>query len=201
MFVHPAMTWAAKTARIQYMLDHKRGRLISTRDVYRGKIVDLVVDEIEISGQRAIREVVRHPGGVVILALTPEGTIPFVRQHRYPVNREVLELPAGKIDDQEEPSRTAARELEEETGFRAESLVRIHSFYTSPGFCDELLHLFYAPKVTPVEANPEFDEHLEIEFYTPEQALDLVRGGQIEDGKTICAIYWLHNRPHDGSGD
>ena len=192
------MTSAAKTARIQYMLERKRGRLLSTRDVYCGKIVDLVVDEIEISGIRTIREVVRHPGGVVVLALTPDGTIPFVRQHRYPVNRDLLELPAGKIDDREDPSRTAARELEEETGFRPESLARIHSFYSSPGFCDELLHFYFAPRVRPVEARPEFDEYLEIEFYTLDESLALIDRGEIQDAKTMCALYWLRNRNSNG---
>jgi ADP-ribose pyrophosphatase len=191
------MTSAEKTARIQYMPDDKRGRLISTRDIYQGKIVDLIVDEIEISGKRTIREVVRHPGGVVVLALTPEKTIPFVRQHRYPVNREILELPAGKIDNREDPSHTAARELEEETGFRAETLVRVNSFYSSPGFCDELLHFFFAPEVRDVGAKPEFDEHLEIEFYSLEEALQLIEKGGIQDAKTICAIYWLRNRNHE----
>ncbi len=183
------------------MLENTRGRLISTRDVYQGKIVDLVVDEIEIAGRRTVREVVRHPGGVVVLALTPDRTIPFVRQHRYPLNRDILELPAGKIDDREDPIRTAARELEEETGFRAESLVRIHSFYSSPGFCDELLHFYFAPEVRKVGANPEFDEHIEIEFYSLDEAVELIEKGQIQDAKTMCAIYWLQNRNHGSPED
>ncbi len=195
------MTSASKTARIQYMLEDKRGRLISTQDVYRGRIVDLIVDEIEMSGKRTIREVVRHPGGVVVLALTSGGSIPFVRQHRYPVNREVLELPAGKIDNREDPSEAAARELEEETGFRAESLIPALSFYSSPGFCDELLHFFFAPKVRRVGANPEFDEHLEVEFYSLAEALQLIDRGEIQDAKTICGIYWLHNQNHDAHHD
>jgi len=169
----------------------ERGKVLSANRVYQGKIVDLEVDEIEISGMQTIREVVRHPGGVVILALDPNGEIPFVRQHRYPLNEDILELPAGKLDPGEPPEVSAARELEEEVGLRPGKLRKIASYYTSPGFCDELLHFFFAEEVEKVGANPEPDEHLIIEHYTLEEALQLVADGKIQDGKTITAIYWL----------
>ena len=169
----------------------ERGKLLSARRVYEGKIVDLEVDEIEISGMQTIREVVRHPGGVVILARDLDGKIPFVRQHRYPLEEDLLELPAGKLDAGEPPEVSAARELEEEVGLRPVSIRKISSFYTSPGFCDELLHFFFADEVEKVDVNPEPDEHLIIEHYSLDQAIQMIADGQIRDGKTITALYWL----------
>jgi ADP-ribose pyrophosphatase len=176
------------------MAKFQRGKLLERQTLYAGRIVDLVVDRIELNGTETIREVVRHPGGVVILARTADGRIPFVRQHRYPIERDLLELPAGKIDPGEDPEITACRELEEETGYRAESLQLVASFYTSPGFCTELLHFYYAEKVVETQSNPEADEELELELFTLGEALHLVETGQIQDGKSITALYWLDRR-------
>ena len=101
------------------MKEFDRGELLSRDAVYEGKIIDLVVDKIRVAGMETIREVVKHPGGVVVLAEVEPDKIPFVRQHRYPIDCDLLELPAGKIDAGEDPALSAARELEEETGFRA----------------------------------------------------------------------------------
>jgi ADP-ribose pyrophosphatase len=171
-----------------------RGKLVKRANVYAGRIVNLIVDEIEINGTHTIREVVRHPGGVVVLARRGDGRIPFVRQHRYPMDRDLLELPAGKLDPGEEPKSSAARELEEETGLRPFSLTHVFSFYTSPGYCDELLHLYYTDQVEEVGSSPEPDEELALEYHTLEAALDLIARGEILDGKTITAIYWLCGR-------
>jgi ADP-ribose pyrophosphatase len=173
------------------MVQLRRGKLIEKRRVYAGKIIDLEVDAIDYRGTAAVREVVRHPGGVVILAEVARDRIVFVRQHRYPLDRDLLELPAGKLDPGEEPAQTAARELEEETGFRAQSLELVTSYYTSPGFCDELLRFFYTDQVVYYCASPEFDEDLHVEFHGLQEALDMIRSGEIQDGKTIAALYWL----------
>ena len=103
----------------------------------------------------------------------------------------MLELPAGKIDNQEDPVISAKRELEEETGYRANRLVRIFSFYSTPGFCDELLHAYYTDDVEKTEAVPEFDEHLVLEYYSLSEALDMIESGEIKDGKTVAALLWL----------
>ncbi|GAB4236952.1 MAG: ADP-ribose pyrophosphatase [Acidobacteriota bacterium] len=146
---------------------------------------------MEIDGKIYLREVVRHPGGVVILALLPDGRIPFVKQHRYPLGEELLELPAGKLDHPERPEVCAARELEEETGLRPIAIRHVCSFYTSPGFCDELLHFYFAPQVEKTEAQPEADEDVTVELYTLDEALYLVEKGALRDGKTILALLWL----------
>lgn len=165
--------------------------LLDRKQIYTGKIVDLIVDTIELKGQRYIREVVRHPGGVVIIAELPDGRIPFVRQSRYPIDKKLLELPAGKLDPGEEPLASAARELEEETGFKPESLEHVFTLYTSPGFCDELLHLYYTNKLTRTQTAFEHDEEIDVEFYSLDEALQLAHKGQINDAKTLIALFWL----------
>lgn len=172
----------------------ERGELLCSEVKYSGVIVDLEVDQIRIAGKEAIREVVRHPGGVVILAESEDGRIPLVRQHRYPINNDLLELPAGKQDAGEEPVVSAAREFEEETGLRPLSLEHVCSYYTSPGFCDELLHFYYSDQLEKSEMAPVEDEDLEVEYYTLEEALEMVFKGEIVDGKTITALFWLQNR-------
>ena len=159
--------------------------------VYSGKIVNLVVDDIMIKGKEKVREVVQHPGGVGILAEVAPGMIPLVRQHRYPVNRDVLEIPAGKIDPGERPEETAARELEEETGYRPLKIEPAFNYYPTPGYCDELLHIYYVSSVEKTRTRFDEDEDLEMETYTLEDAISMIREGGIKDGKTIAAIYWL----------
>lgn len=165
--------------------------LIERRNIYSGKIVDLIVDTIEVKGRHYLREVVRHPGGVVILA-EQEGRIAFVRQHRYPMDRILLELPAGKIDPGESSSVCAARELEEETGLRPMTLEPVCSFYPTPGFCDELLHFYYTARVEPTRGNLEHDEDIVVEMYTLEEAIEMGLRGEIVDAKTLLALFWLY---------
>ncbi len=165
--------------------------LVDRKHLYSGKIVELIVDTVNIKGEDRVREVVRHPGGVVILAELPDGRIPFVRQLRYPMNQVLLELPAGKLNRGEEPAVSAARELEEETGFRAISLKPVFSYYPTPGFCDELLHFFYTDELQQGSPNLEPDEDITVEFYRLEEALEMTKGGQINDGKTLLGLLWL----------
>ena len=168
----------------------EQGRILDSQCIYEGKIVRLEVDQLEFGGRATIREVVRHPGGVVLLGIRDDGLIPFVRQLRYPMQEKVLELPAGKLDPGEDPREAAAREMEEETGYRPVDLEHVFSFYSTPGFCDELLHLFYSSQLIETARNPEFDEHLEIEFYTLDEALQLALSGKIRDAKTLAAVLW-----------
>ena len=170
------------------------------RRVYSGKLVDLIVDTVEVQGRPHIREVIRHPGGVVVLAELDEGCIPFVRQLRYPMEKVLLELPAGKIDPGEDPMATAVRELEEETGFRAESVQHVLSFYPAPGFCDELLHLYYTHRLRSTEKNPDPDEEITVEFHTLEEAIQLGLRGEIIDAKTLLALFWLDWKRRMGRG-
>jgi ADP-ribose pyrophosphatase len=173
-----------------------QGRLLHREVVYDGRIVGLEVDKVQVKGIETIREVVRHPGGVVVLAEVGKNRIPFVRQYRYPIGTDLLELPAGKVDQGEDPSVSAARELEEETGFRAKSLQPICNFYSSPGFCDELLHFYYTNDVYQTTAKREQDEEITLEFYSLEDALEMALRGEILDAKSIAALFWLSCRRH-----
>ena len=173
------------------MRKFERGELLKRNVVYSGRIVEIVVDDIRINGKETLREVVRHPGGVGILAEVEPDRIPLVRQHRYPVDRDVLEIPAGKIEPGEDPRQTAVRELEEETGYKPLSIETAFNYYPTPGYCDELLHIYYANKVEEAETCFDDDEDLEIEMYSLAEALSLIREGELKDGKTIAALYWL----------
>jgi len=164
---------------------------IDGKTVYAGRILDLEVDRVLLpNGGQAFREVVRHPGAVVILPLFGDGRVVFVRQHRYPTGEVLVELPAGKLDSGEQPAACAARELEEETGWRATEIENLGWFYTTPGFSDEVLHVFLA---TGLEAasdhTPDQDEAIEIVTWTAEQALEACRDGGIRDSKTIATLF------------
>ena len=161
------------------------------KQIYSGKIVKLFVDRVEIQGESYLREVVQHPGGVVILAELEDNRIPFVRQLRYPLNKVLLELPAGKLEPGEDPRAGAAREMEEETGLRPLSLEHVFSFYPTPGFCDEILHLYYTTRLEPSSMSLEKDEEIVLEFHSLEEALEMSLRAEIMDGKTLMALFWL----------
>ena len=167
--------------------------------IYSGRIVELIVDRLQINGREAIREVVRHPGGVVVLVELENGRIPFVRQSRYPMDKSLLELPAGKLDPGEDPIKSAARELEEETGLCPDYLEHVFSFYTSPGFCDELLHLYYTDRVRTTACKFDHDEDIVIEEYSLEDAIKMCATGAIIDAKTLLALYWLKAKHEEGT--
>lgn len=162
---------------------------LETEKIFDGKVISLQVDRVRLpNGETAIREIVRHPGAVCVLALVDDKML-VVEQYRKPLGRSQVEIPAGKLDPGEEPSEAAKRELEEETGYRCGSMRPISSFYTSPGFADELLHLFFAEQLTPGQANLDEDEFLDCTALTFEQAKQYIAEGRISDAKTIAAVY------------
>ncbi len=165
--------------------------VLSHEEIYRGKIVALHVDTIQqASGRTTIREVVKHPGGVTAVPVLDDGRILLVRQFRYPIGKFILELPAGKLDSGQPPLETMARELEEEIGYQAGSLTYLCSFYTTPGISDELIHFFIARRLTPCPQRLEEGEHITVEAYSQEECLEMMRTGEIRDGKTILGILW-----------
>ena len=123
--------------------------ILSHEEIYRGKIVTLHVDTIrQASGTSTIREVVLHPGGVTAIPVLKDGRLLLIRQFRYPIGKFILELPAGKLDSGQTPLDTIAREIEEETGYCAGTLTHECTFYTTPGFSNESIHLFLARDLT-----------------------------------------------------
>jgi len=170
--------------------DRLREERIGGQRVYKGRILDLEVDRVRMpSGNEALREVVRHKGAVVVLPLHENGRVELVRQYRYPPDEILIELPAGKLDPGEQPGECARRELAEETGWRAGEIHELGSFFTTPGFSDEVLHAFVATGLEPApDARPDPDEEIEIVTMTIDEVLAACRDGRIHDGKTLAVL-------------
>ena len=164
-------------------------RVLQHRRVYEGQVLSLDVDEVsEPGGVQGTREVVRQSGSVAALPVLDDGRIVLVRQYRYAVGQHVWELPAGRRDRGESPEAGARRELEEEVGLRARSLEPLSTFWTTPGFCDEVMYLFRATELEPVPPRPEADERIETATFTLDEAMAMVRRGEIREGKTLVAL-------------
>ena len=174
------------------MDEHLIETFVSTKKIYSGKVVNLRRDIVCLpNGKEASREVVEHPGAVAIVPVLADGSILMVRQFRHPIGRVLLEIPAGKLDAGENPDECAARELEEETGYRAKILERRASIFTGPGFTDEVIHLYLARELYKTAANPDDDEFLEVGAYAPGDIRSMVSEGMICDAKTIAGLYLL----------
>jgi ADP-ribose diphosphatase len=169
-------------------------RTLSSRHEFRGRLLALRVDEVELaSGRRATREVVEHPGAVAILASDGE-RLAMVRQWRQAAGAELLEIPAGTREPGEAPLATARRELAEECGLNAAHWEEGPSFYTAPGFSTELLTLFLATELHAVETEAPEDEALERSWLTLSEAVAAVDAGGIRDAKSLVGILWLAHR-------
>ena len=161
--------------------------------LYRGKIVNLRIDEAELpNGKTALREVVEHPGGVCVAALTENDEIIMVRQFRYPYSELVLEIPAGKRDSaNEDPLECGKRELREETGATAKNFFSLGTLYPTPGYCGEIIWMYGATNISFGETDPDEDEFVEIEKIPLESAVQMILSGEIKDAKTQAAILKL----------
>lgn len=169
-------------------------RTTSSRIAFSGRLLALRVDEVELeSGRRAVREVVEHPGAVAILAYDGE-QLAMVRQWRQAARAELLEIPAGTREPGEAPLVTARRELAEESGLEAGRWEEGPSFYTAPGFSTELLTLFLATDLRPVEAQAPDDEALERSWLRLDEAVAAIEAGAIRDAKSLVGILWLARR-------
>lgn len=166
-------------------------KLNKSEILFRGKVFDLQVDEIIYeSGNKGIREIAVHPGGAVVVPVTKDDKIVLVKQFRYPFLKYMLEMPAGKLDKGEDPYLCAVRELEEETGYKAEKVEKLGAVATTPGFCTEILHLYIATDLTPGNHNREEGEStMEVYEYPVEEVERLIASGDLYDAKSICAFH------------
>jgi|SRR5689334_18007317 len=175
-------------------------RVLSSQTVYQGKVFHVTSDEVvEPNGVRARRDIVRHQGSVVVLAVDGSGSnrrVLLIRQYRYAPDDTMWEIPAGRIDEGEEALAAAKRELTEETGFTAKSWKRVLSFYPSPGFMSEIMHIFLAEELTKGKATPEEDERIAKRFFPLDAILKMINTGKIRDGKTIAGVLWLARKQH-----
>ena len=169
-----------------------RYRVVSSEILYSGRVLSLKLDEvIEPGGVKARRELVVHPGSVVVLPLLADGRVVLVRQFRYAARQALWELVAGSLGPRENVLAAARRELLEETGYRARMVRRLLSFYPSPGFLTERMHLVQARGLTPGQAQPELDERIEVGRFTRAELQRMVSSGGIQDGKTLVALLTL----------
>ena len=171
-----------------------RGRTISSKTVYQGKVFWVTRDEVvEPAGVKATRDVIRHNGSVVVLAVDAESNpkdpaILLIRQYRHAAGKLLLELPAGRIELSEKLIPAAKRELIEETGYRAKRWSRHATYYASPGFLTESMNILLAEGLTLGEAAPEEDEKIELHMTPLSEVLRLIHAGKIEDGKTLIGV-------------
>lgn len=167
-------------------------KLLKHSTVYRGRVFNIIVDDVEYpSGNRSVREVAEHGGGAVVLALFEDERIMMVNQHRYPFNDFILELPAGKLEKGEDPLHCAQRELGEETGYRASEWRKLTSMFTTPGFCSEVLHIYLATGLSALERGrmlEEGEQTMTLRFLPLGEAIAMIERQEIRDGKTICGI-------------
>jgi ADP-ribose pyrophosphatase len=179
----------------------ERPEVLSSEEVYAGRIVRVVRDTVREAGKTYVREVVGHPGGAAAVPVFADGTVAFVRQYRHPTRGYVLELPAGKLDPGERPAETAARELEEELGLVAGRMEQLSEFYTTPGFCAERLWVFLATDLVETERRHEEDEIIEVVRMPFARALGMVASGEIDDAKTIIGLLLAARRLGVGESD
>lgn len=172
-----------------------KARVISSRIAYKGPVFTVTTDQVEEPGGiRARRDVIRHSGSIVVLAVDDEKaklSILLERQYRHAANSLMWELPAGRIDPGENPLAAAKRELLEETGYTARTWKKILYFYVSPGFLDETMTIYLARGLRAGEAQPEADEKIAIRFFDLQDAVEMAVSNRIRDAKTICGILWF----------
>lgn len=171
------------------MLKNLDEKMLESQKIYAGNILTLRVDTVLLpNGRKATREVVEHPGAVAVVPITNEGKIVLVRQYRYPVARELLEIPAGKLQVGEDPAACARRELSEETGFLCDQLEPLAQFFTTPGFADEKMYLFCARAMRVAAPHPDADEFINVESYSAQEIRDMMARGELCDAKTLLGI-------------
>lgn len=168
----------------------------ASKRVYEGRVIALRVDEVEKprGGGRRTVEIVEHAGGAAVIALPTPREILLVRQYRYGVGKALWELPAGMIEHGEDPALTAARELQEETGYSAKRIRFLRSLYSTPGFCMERIHLFAAEELTQGEQRQEDFEDIEVRVWPLEKAWALVESDELRDAKTQIGLAWAMMR-------
>ena len=170
---------------------HPVAKVLRSEIIYKGPVFGVRRDEVlEPGGVRAIREVITHPGSVVVLPVLPDGRILLIRQYRHATRQYLWELVAGRIDPGESVRKAAARELIEETGYRAQRFREFLDMFPTPGFLEERMHLLLAEKLTAGEAQPEEDERITAKAFQPAELERMIRGNVLRDAKSIAGLLY-----------
>ena len=167
----------------------ERPQTINRETVFSGRIIETRVDTLLMPDERQItREVVHHPGAVAIVPIDSSDNVLLVRQYRYPVGLDLLEIPAGVIEEGESPDHTAQRELREETGYASRNLRALGGIYSSPGFCDEILYMYLARDLVESKLPADDDEDITVERVPISDIGRLIRFGEIQDAKSVAGL-------------
>jgi len=170
-------------------------RVEAEQEIFQGRIVRLVARDLVLpNGRRTKFHIVLHPGAVAIVPVHANGDVVLLKQFRPSIGEEIYEIPAGTIEKGEAPLATAKREIIEETGFKAKSWKKIGEFYTAPGFCTKLMHVYVAKGLSPAKLPGDADEILEPVRMSIDQALGMIRAKKIRDAKTIAGLLIYHGR-------
>lgn len=165
---------------------------LQNKEIYRGRIVSIRLGEVRLEdGRTAQREIIEHPGGAAIVPVLNDNSIIMVRQFRISIGKEILELPGGRLESGESPEHRACCELEEEIGYRAESIVPLAQFYSSPGFTNERVYIFLAFGLRKTAQNPEWDENVQLVTYSLKEAREMLLNGEFEDANAIIGLHGL----------
>lgn len=171
------------------MENHLQEKLLDSVPVFTGKMINLRVDSVQLpDGKKGTREVVEHPGAVAVVPVFPDGRIILVKQYRHPVGEITWEIPAGKLESKEDPELCAHRELEEETGFKAGKMRKLSAFFTTPGFTNEVIHLYAAEGLQESSQKTDADEFIDAIEVSRADAMWMIRSGEIKDAKSIIGI-------------
>lgn len=171
-------------------MDNLFEKQLSSENVYKGRLLDVYCDEIELpGGNKSTREYIKHVGAACVVPVDKDGNVIIEKQFRYPFGKILIEIPAGKLDSKEEPHLQAAlRELKEETGFAAEEMVYLGEFYPTCAYSDEVIHMYLATGLTKGEQKLDDDEFVSVEAMHLEELVERIMKGEIPDGKTQTAI-------------
>ncbi len=171
--------------------------VLASARVYEGRLINLRVDQIRtLTGVESVREIVEHPGAVAIIAVDEADSVLLVKQYRHAVRAVTVEIPAGTLEPNEDPLLAAQRELREETGYRAGQLDRLGGIYTAPGFSTEYIHFYLATQLSTDRLTMDEDEVIDVLHVPLAEAVDWIRAGRIDDGKTVSGLLlaqaWLN---------
>jgi ADP-ribose pyrophosphatase len=168
--------------------------VVASKRVYEGRVVNLRVDTVETRSGRHDVEIVEHSGAVVVVAQPSPDEVVLVRQYRYPLGAHTWELCAGGIDPGETPEAAAIRELREETGYRAQTMRRLWSAYSAPGFCSELLHFYHTDAFVPGAPEPDAEEEIEVAVFPLARVCEMIERDELRDAKTQIGVLWALQR-------
>lgn len=167
----------------------KTEKLLRQEPIYKGRVINITKDEVVCpNGQTSLREIVHHRGGVAILFKVDDKFI-FEKQYRYAMNEEIIEMPAGKLEEGEIPLEAAKRELLEETGYRPLEMIHLGDSFPTPGYSTEVIHLYYCPKAIKEERHLDNDECIDLIYLTLEEIEEMIAQGKIKDSKSVASIF------------